>query len=151
MGPTSATPGTSRAKQTLLALVILGGVLLMHGVAADHAMPMSHGPTSGTHGSMAAVQAIGHESSDLLGDAEQQPASAVWSSPEAGSHAMVAGCVAVLVTGLMLPLVLAGRRLRVRTRPFGLNRLPALRPGNNATASLWLLTPSLTRLGIART
>lgn len=147
---TAAVPGISRARQTLLALVILGGVLLMHGLAADHAMPMAHGVTSGTHTATDAGQDSSHNGSTMLGSADQGQGGNVWSAPQPGFHAMVAGCVAVLSTWLLLPL-LAGRRHRTRTRALALGRLPLLSPGNNATASLWLLTPSLTRLGIART
>lgn len=145
MDLTAAMRGISRATQALLALAVTSGVLLMHGVAADHAMPMtSHGSAVGTHATAVAsgvTSQDGHGTDALVG--------AVLRPAERGSQAMVGGCVAVLVSWLLLPL-LGFRRLRTRTRDSGHSRPPRLRRGNNATASLWLLTPSLTRLGIAR-
>lgn len=149
MDLTTATYRISRTKQTLLALAVLGGVLLMHGVAADHVMPtMSHGSTASAHTPTVAVHAE-HELAAVDGT-ELSQVSALWSSPANASHLMVGGCIAVLSTWLLMALL--GLRSRsIQTRTSGLSRPPRLRRGNNAAASLWLLAPSLTRLGIART
>lgn len=126
----------------LLALGALLGVLLMHGVGADHAMPMASAATMSDSGGLATTSdhQQGMAGSEKL---------AVLSAPIPG-HPMTAMCVAILAGGLSLSL-LAGLRPNRRRgdRRLDLPRAAALAP--DVAKAWWLAAPSLTRLCVSRT
>jgi hypothetical protein len=139
-------------RQLLLVLGVLVGVLLMHGVAADHDMAMvsattvtdSHAGTANGHGA-AGDMTIGNDHSMGSGSGSGvEIATAPMSS-----HLMIDMCVAILVGGLLLP-ILGALRLKKRNNN---HRLPlaSLSMVPRAAATRWLLTPSLTQLCVSRT
>jgi hypothetical protein len=138
----SASPEAEagRIKQVLVVL----GLLLMHGVSAHHGHTMMSEATSAAavshpHG----PNPMGLEASSLSGGVATTPVAVLHSMGEMC-------CVAILVGTLLLPLRSA---FRLRRRPSDL-RLPssamwAMAP--KAAATRWLITPSLTRLCVSRT
>lgn len=133
-------PGRA-TRNWLIAVGLVFGVLLMHGVTADHGMPMASVSTS--------TELHGHGAIMSPPSVEAGPeATAV--APIGAVHPMAALCLAILASGLLLPL-LSGCRLK----GFGRNRRlasPAVRSLlPRAAAARWLAAPSLTRLCVSRT
>ncbi len=130
-------------KRWLLALGLLLGVLVMHGVAANHDMPMaSAAAVSSPDGD---ADMAGHHE----GMASIEAAAVVVSAPVTG-HPMAAMCVAILTSGLLLPL-LSVFRFKRRTADRRLPSPAAWSMVPRAAAARWLTAPSLTRLCVSRT
>lgn len=139
MQPVSPVAGVSTVKRCLLALGVLLGVLLMHGVAADHDTPMVAGASAmhGVHGVADRMVEVGNISS----------IPEVVSAPP--SHSMATACVAVLGGGLLLPLIAALRVKKRDTAFLAPNTGRSVR--QLAAEARWLTAPSLTRLCVSRT
>ena len=141
-------------RQFLLALGVLVGVLLMHGVAADHDMVMvsattvtdSHAGTASGHG---AAGDMTLRNDDSMGSGSGSGSGVEIATAPMSSHLMIDMCVAILVGGLLLP-ILGALRLKKRNNN---HRLPlaSLSMVPRAAATRWLLTPSLTQLCVSRT
>jgi hypothetical protein len=139
---TAARAQMTGARQLLLVLGLLLGVMLMHGVTADHDMPMASAAP------MATPNAVGHIASGHVND----PLVASQADVASGilEQSMATMCVAILVGGLLLPL-LAAWRLKKRTA-YSLSSSTVLRSSMARTAeSRWPAAPSLTRLCVSRT
>ena len=141
-------------RQFLLALGVLVGVLLMHGVTADHDMAMvsattvtdSHAGTANNHGA-AGDMTTGND--DSMGSGSGSGSGVEIATAPMSSHLMIDMCVAILVGGLLRP-ILGALRLKKRNNN---HRLPlaSLSMVPRAAATRWLLTPSLTQLCVSRT
>jgi hypothetical protein len=145
--PSGARRLVGRAMRSwLIAVGLVFGVLLMHGVTADHGMPMASVSTSTElhgHGAIMSHPSVGAGS-------EVKALVLIGAHPMAAVHPMAALCLAILASGLLLPL-LSGCRLkrRGRNRRLASSALPSLLP--RAAAARWLAAPSLTRLCVSRT
>jgi Family of unknown function (DUF6153) len=130
------------ARQLLFVLGLLLSVMLMHGFTADHDMPMASATA------MATPNAVGHIASGQVDD----PLVASQADVASGilEQSMGTMCVAILVGGLLLPLI-AAWRLKKRTA-YSLSSSTVLRSSMARTAeSRWPAAPSLTRLCVSRT
>lgn len=136
--------------ELLLVLGVLVGVLLMHGVTADHDMAMGSAATMadsqvGTDSSHATAD----DMSPDLDDSMSSSSRVNLSTAPMSSHSMIDMCVAVLVSVLLLPLRVAFR-LKRRDNDHE-PPLASLSMVPRAVATRWLLTPSLTQLCVLRT
>ena len=145
----------TRARQLLVVLGLLCGILLMHGISSDHSMPMasvsmsdgpmsdgpmSEGPMSQGHAVIGSVAATGAD--DVPLDLVSAPLTA---------HSMGALCLAILGGAvLLLPMLVASLRVR-RRGDAGLPPSTRLGLAQGATFTRWLEPPSLTGLCISRT
>lgn len=142
MAPVASSPAALGLKQCLLVMGLLLGLLLMHGVTGHHDIPADSTPTWGVaDGDRADMMS---HPSGTAGSETQVVSAAIT------CHPMAAMCVAILATGLLLPLLtLFGFKRRNQDL---LSLSPAVRsmlPG--AAAARWLIAPSLTRLCVSRT
>ena len=141
-------PGVS---QLLLVLGLLVGVLLMHGVTADHDVAMAsattvsdtHIGTADGHGT-AGDKAMAMSNYDSGAGAGMEIAAASTSS-----HLMLDMCLAILIGGGLLLPVLVSLRLKRRNQRH--QSLASLSMAPRAAATRWLLAPSLTQLCVSRT
>lgn len=139
------TRSLSPARQGLLIVAVLFGVLLMHDVATGNAVHMRSPQPMSDHGdALERLDPATHPATDpdIL-------SSGIEVAPLPG-HPLVVVCKAVLVAGLTLPLL---GYFRVKRRATSLT-LPAKlwhRRSSGAAIAAWLQRPSLARLCISRT
>lgn len=137
----SKAPSRPRTGEWLAAALVVVGLFLLHGMTADHDMPVPamSGATMTSHGDSADHGSAGAAATEAVAAA----------SPTDHAHAMAGSCLALLGGVLILRLrgVVGRARLRAVASSSGLSRALArcrLRPPR-------LFTPSLHQLRIART
>lgn len=142
MEPNERARERTLTRQLLLVAGLLLGVLLMHGVSADHAMPMTSAATMSQSGGDGAT--TGHR------DAPVHPERLAVLMGPMEQHSLLAMCVAILASGFTLSVIVV---IRLTRRGKG-GRLRSPTVGamaSKAAKARWLTTPSLTRLCVSRT
>lgn len=135
----------AQPRQWLAAVTVLFGIFVLHGITADHDMPVP-AVVSVTDG-MAAHQATANADNAGVAATSAAPVMSPWAA--AHGHVMAGGCLALL--GGVLLLQLLADRARAWFQPIVRTGVGALQLVRGRLRPPWSLTPSITQLGIART
>ncbi len=154
----------AQTRSWLAAAVVVGGLFLMHGMTADHSLPvpMAHGPVHAAVSQPAGSAAADDAGADHIGvagsgDEANVLASGHWAfaahppSPADHSHGTAGACLALLAAVILMQVL--GRRLPLRR----IDCRAHVRGAESVTWGAahrhppWMRNPSSTLLCISRT